>query len=253
MGSISIFNQTSNVIFTLLSLLLLFCASIYASKGTKLGKGIWLLYWGLVLEFVTIYIGKHSSDIYNQGSAIEGWVFVELLINLVSMILLAMAASQILVNSVPDMPIIGSFGAIGLIAIIYFLFVSPDGYMISNMRQIFPLTGFAYISVSFLSQLRNKHHGGFILAGLITLFVALVLTLKLFGIAYFVSVAWYVPACVYVLLSVALVMMKGDFYAKKLDESQLEIEKYNKRIEEIIKSSPFPIIISRLKIGRAHV
>lgn len=250
MGSISIFNQTSNVIFTLLSLLLLFCASIYASKGTKLGKGIWLLYWGLVLEFVTIYIGKHSSDIYNQGAAIEGWVFVELLINLVSMILLAMAASQILVNSVPDMPIIGSFGAIGLIAIIYFLFVSPDGYMISNMRQIFPLTGFAYISVSFLSQLRNKHHGGFILAGLITLFVALVLTLKLFGIAYFVSVAWYVPACVYVLLSVALVMMKGDFYAKKLDESQLEIEKYNKRIEEIIKSSPFPIIISRLSDDR---
>lgn len=250
MGSITIFNQTSNVIFTLLSLVLLFCASVYASKGTKLGKGIWLLYWGLVLEFVTVYIGKHSSDIFNQGAAIEGWVFVELLLNLISMILLAMAASQILVNSVSDMPVIGAFGALGLVAIIYFLFISPDGYMVSNMRQIFPLTGFAYISVSFLSQLRNKHHGGFIFAGLITLSVALVLTLKLFGIAYFVSVAWYVPAFVYVLLSVALVMMKGDFYAKKLDESRLEIEKYNKRIEEIIKSSPFPIIISRLSDDR---
>ena len=111
MGTISIFNQTSNVVFTLFSLFLLFCASIYASKGTKLGKGIWLLYWGLVLEFVTIYIGKHSSDIFSHGGGIEGWVFVELLLNLISMILLAMAASQILVNGVPDLPVIGGFGA----------------------------------------------------------------------------------------------------------------------------------------------
>ncbi len=250
MGTIGIFNQTSNVVFTLLSLVLLFCASIYASRGTKLGKGIWLLYWGLVLEFVTIYIGKHSSDIFSHGGVIEGWVFVELLLNLLSMILLAMAASQILVNGVPDLPVIGGFGALGLVAVVYFLFISPDGEMVSNMRQIFPLTGFAYISVSFLSQWRNKHHGGFIFAGLVSLSVAFVMVLKLFGNEYFLMTAWYIPACAYILLSIALIMMKGDFYAKKLDESQLEIEKYNKRIEEIIKSSPFPIVISRLSDDR---
>ena len=250
MGNISMFAQPSGVSFTVMSLIVLFAASVYAAKGTKLGKGIWLLYWGLVIEFITIYIGKHSSDVFNQGGAVEGWIFVELLLNLISMLLLAMAASQILVNSISDMAFIVGFGAVGLVAIIFFLFISPDGNMVSNMRQIFPLTGFAYISVSFLSQLRNKHNGGFIFAGMVSLSVAFIMALKLFGLTYLVSEAWYISAIVYILLSGALVMMKGDFFAKKLDESQLEIEKYNKRIEEIIKSSPFPIIISRLSDDR---
>lgn len=248
MGSISIFDNSSNVIFTLLALVMLFGASMYASAKTKLGKGIWLLYWGLVLEFLTVAISWKATQIFNQGGAIEGWVFVELLLNLISMILLAMAASQILVNNIPDMPVIAAFGAIGLIAVIYFLFISPDGYMVSNMRQIFPLTGFAYISVSFLSQFRQKNHGGFTFAGLITSSIAIFMALRLIGVD--LSSTWFVPAVVYLLLSIALVMMKGDFYAKKWAESLIEIDKYNRRIEEIIKSSPFPIIISRLSDDR---
>lgn len=35
-------------------------------------------------------------------------------------------------------------------------------------------------------------------------------------------------------------------YADQLQKTELEVEKYNNRIEEIIRSSPFPIIISRL-------
>lgn len=56
----------------------------------------------------------------------------------------------------------------------------------------------------------------------------------------------YVSALVYVGLAVALLMIKVDFMSKKIEDKDVEIEKYNKRIEEIIKSSPFPIIISRL-------
>lgn len=250
MGSISIFNSASNVIFTILSLVLLFCASIFASKGTKLGRGIWLLYWGLVIELIAVYIGYHSSQVYSQGGSIEAWVFVELFLNLISMVLLAMAASQILVNNIPDMPVIASLGGIGLLAVIYFVLISPDGYMVANMRQIFPITGFAYISASFLGRFHQKNHSGFIFAGLITLSLALVMVLKMVGVQYFVSVAWYIPAMVYILLSISIIMMKGDFYAKKYSESLLEIEKYNQRIEEIIKSSPFPIIISRLSDDR---
>lgn len=54
---------------------------------------------------------------------------------------------------------------------------------------------------------------------------------------------WYVSALVYVGLAVALLMIKVDFMSKKIEDKDVEIEKYNKRIEEIIKSSPFPIII----------
>lgn len=250
MGSISIFNNTSNLIFTAMSLVLLFCASVYASANTKLGRGIWLLYWGLVLEFVSVYVSWQALKFYNAGSAIEGWIFIELLLSLASMSLLAMAASQILVNHISDMPVIGSFGAIGLLAIIYFLFIAPDGYMISNMRQIFPITGFAYLSVSFLSKSGQRNHAGFNFAGLVSLAITIILALKMFGVEYFVSVAWYIPVLTYILLAISLVMMKVDFFSKKLGESQLEVEKYNQRIEEIIRFSPFPIIISRLSDDR---
>lgn len=56
MGSIGIFSSTSNVILTVLSLILLFGACIYASVGTKLGRGVWLLFWGLAVEFVAVAI-----------------------------------------------------------------------------------------------------------------------------------------------------------------------------------------------------
>lgn len=62
---------------------------------------------------------------------------------------------------------------------------------------------------------------------------------------------WYVSALVYVGLAVALLMIKVDFMSKKIEDKDVEIEKYNKRIEEIIKSSPFPIIISRLSDDQA--
>ena len=134
MGSISLFDNGYRVSFALLSLLFLFVSGVYASYKTKLGGGIWLLFWGLVLEFITSAISFHSVEVYARGGAVEGWIFAELLLNLASMLLLAMAASQILVNSIPDLPVILGFGILGLVAVFYFLFVAPDGEMVSSMR-----------------------------------------------------------------------------------------------------------------------
>ncbi len=250
MGNINIFNQTSYMLVTYLALFLLFFSCVYTSRENKQNKGIWLLFLGLLVDFVTLYVSQHSAEVYARGGSVETWVFIEMFLCLSSMLLLAMASSHILINNISDVPIISAFGGLGLVAIIFFLYIFPDNLMIAKMRYIFPLAGFAYLSICFLYQFRRKRSSGFIFAGMVTSFASFAMILKLIGFNYFIYEAWYIPAMTYVLLSMAIIMMKVDFFAKKYDESCIEIEKNAQRIEEIIKYSPFPIIISRLSDDR---
>lgn len=250
MGNLSIFNQAAYLIVTYMSLFLLLFTCIYASVGNKQVKGIWLLFWGLAVDFATQYVSQHSMEVYAQGKAVEIWVFIEMILCLISMLLLAMASSHILVNNISDLPVVLLFGGLGLVAIVFFLYIFPDNLMISKMRYIFPLAGCAYLSLGFMSQMNKRRSSGFMFAGLVMLAATIIMGLKLLGFNYFIYDAWYIPSVVYILLSVAMIMLKADMYAKKYDDSCVEIEKNTQRIEEIIKYSPFPIIISKLSDDR---
>ena len=247
MSSVEIFNSGTNLLITLVALIILMLSVWYSSQDIKIGKGIRYLFVGLVLEFIGSWFGYQMNEYYQLGISINILAFLELFILLLSMMFLALSASQLLVSSIPDTPVIGAITVLGLVAIIYFCFIAQDGSMVAYMRQIFPLTGFAYISTSFWSQSGHRFKTGFLIGGFLTAGVTVLLVCRLLGIAPGVlNSMWYVSALVYVGLAVALLMIKVDFMSKKIEDKDVEIEKYNKRIEEIIKSSPFPIIISRL-------
>ena len=159
---------------------------------------------------------------------------------------MAIAASRILVNNVPESPIITSLGGIGLISIVYFVFISPDNDMVANMQQIFIIAGFICMAVSFWSQSHRRHKSGYTMASIVTSLVTVVLLIRLTGHSSSLLNSWYLSPLFYNALAVALVMVYADYISRKLDTTNAELDKYNKRIEEIIKSSPFPIIISRL-------
>ena len=247
MSSIEIFNSSTSFLITLIALAILAFSVCYSSQDIKIGKGIRYLFIGIALEFVGSWFGFKMNDYVQMGISINILAFLELLVLLLSMMFLALSASQILSVNVSDTPLIGAISGLGLVAIVYFCLIAQDGAMVSLMRQIFPLTGFAYIAASFWSQSGHKYKAGFFIGALLTSGVTLLLICRLLGVApTFISSLWYVSALVYVGLAVALLIIKVDFMFKKLEDKDIEIEKYNKRIEEIIKSSPFPIIISRL-------
>lgn len=246
MSSVEIFSSATNLMITMVSLLILMMAVWYSSQDIKIGKGLRYLFIGLALEFITAWLNYKMNEYYSQGVSISVLVFVELLLLLLCMMFLALSASQILVNSIPDTPVIAAITTLGLVAIIYFVFISPDGNMVGYMRQIFPLAGFAYMAAAFWSQTGRQYKGGFVLGALATTLVSVIIVLKLLGIEYVSTEIWYISALTYVLLSISVLMIKVDFMAQSVRNKDIEIEKYNKRIEEIIKSSPFPIIISRL-------
>lgn len=250
MGSIEIFANMTNLAITVGAILLLGVA-IYLVTRQKLTikKALWLFYSGLVIEFVTTGLIYKINEFYEQGMGqlINTLVFFELFLLLVSMLLMTLAASRILVKDVPETLIVSMLGGLGLVSIVFFVFISPDNDMVGNMQQIFAITGFVCVSVSFWSQSRRKHKSGYLLASLSTSAVTLILLIRFVRHDIdLLNSCWYLSTLFYNALSIAVVMIYADYLSRKLDTSESELDKYNKRIEEIIKSSPFPIIISRL-------
>lgn len=247
MGNIEIFNNSNNLLVTVLTLVLLFMCCSYAGRSKSISAGVWFLFFGLLLEFCGSALESEISYIYSQGRSINFLVFIELLLLLISMILLAFSASQFLTNYTPGAWIVLSISVVGFFIIAFFIYIAPDGVMVTNMRQIFPLAAFAYLAVSFWSQLSQKSNGGYILAALVTSAVTIYLILRFFNVEFATDNLWYIPAFVYVLLSVSVIMIRVNAVEIALEKTVEEVNKYNNRIDEIIKSSPFPIIISRLK------
>lgn len=250
MGNFEIFTNNVNLLITITCLVLLFLSCTYAAKGVGVNKGVMYIFAGLTIEFVASWFGVKVSEFHASGVSISILVFVELTLLLFAMLFFAVAASQILVNSSPDLGVLLAIAAVGLVANVYFIFISPDGAMVAKMRQIYPIAGFAYMSASFWSKTSQRNNLGYILAAIITSVVTVYLFAKLLGYSNFVSRFWYLNSLTYIILSISLIMMKTDEVTKKLIETQKEVVRYNRRIEEIIKSSPFPIIISRLSDDR---
>ncbi len=246
MGTVSIFSQSMQLSLTCLALFVFFLSCLYGSIETKNGKILWLIFGSCLVDFFSSYIGYVSAEVYTQGGTVIGWVFFEILLALISMLLLVFAASHILLPKNSDYTIAYAFGGIGLFAIVTFLFIFPDNEKIAQMRSIFPLSGLSYLAISFLAQIKRKRCFSYIFIGIIALLGALFMLLKLGGFDYLIYKSWYMTPVLYILLSFACILSKSDSFAQKYDEAEVTIEKNNQRLEEIIKFSPFPIMISRL-------
>ena len=192
MGSFAIFNNGAYMIISLIALLILFLSCFFTEKGSRIKLGIWLLFFAMVVDFAAGWIEAEAAIMYSIGSAYYTYMlYAELSLFLGEMLLLAVAASLILLNKIPSLMMIGGAAGFAVVCIVYFLFISQNGNAVFQMRYIFPMGGFAYFAAS-------------------------------------------------------LIIIRINFLSFKLSEAKVEIEKNNRRLQEIVKSSPFPIIISKL-------
>ncbi len=245
MGSIEIFANDLFTDITLWGLFLLFLTAIYCSYNLNLNRAIWYLFAGLFVELIGSWYGYNIS--YNASAVtISMSVALELTFILISVVLLALAAAEILTGKAPVLAYAVGGMVLGMAAIIFFCFIYPDGEMINNMRKIFPIAGFAYLMASFWSQATAQQQTGYWVAATTITITTIFLLMRLFNIEYFVEHTWYISLFTYVSLIMSLMMIKNGYAYKKVESLEGEIEKYNRRLEEIIKSSPFPIVISRL-------
>lgn len=246
MGNFEIFSHPGGVMFTLFALCCLFVCGILAAKEGRLFSPISWLLSAFVFDFLGCWVEKLAVDTYNLGSAIETYVMFELLLLLVSMICTSLAASYLIAGASAkgqssNLPV-WILGSLGAVAVVSFTIISPAGDIVNNMRIIFPLVSFLYLAVGLASRFSSQNSNGYVLAFGITLILALITGLKFFNI----YTPWYITPMSYMLYAISFLLMKSNAVEDRLEKADQEIAKYNLRIEEIIKSSPFPIIISRL-------
>ena len=248
MGIIEIYSQQSFFWTTIIGLALLFFSSLYATYDReKIYGSIWFLFLALVLDFCAGRASYSAISAYTQGASISKYIFIEVSFLLLSMLCFINASIKFLRVDSVLLYIVGGIGALGFIAIALVIFLVPDGEFVNNMRQVFPLVGFLSISLGLWAQLNKKHNSGYVLAAAVCSLIAVWLLFRMFVSSVGgVETWWFIPLSVYILLSFAVIMMRLDNLRDQNDKNISEIEKYNNKIEDIIKLSPFPIIISRL-------
>ena len=249
MGNFEIFAHTGGLTFTLFALGCLLISGILSAREERLLSPISFLLAAFVFDFFGTGVEKIAVEAFDKGNAIETYVMFELLLFLVAMIFMSSAASSFISGSSEGkgslLPV-WILGIIGGMAVILFTLIIPAGDIVNRMRLIFPLVSFLYLAVGLAARFSDANSDGYILAFGITAVLAVIVGLKFFNI----YTPWYVTPMSYILYAISFLLMKSNAVESKLKKAEQDIAKYNQRIEEIIKSSPFPIIISRLSDDR---
>lgn len=244
MGSFEIFSWTSGQVMTIFALLCLGFSAFFASKEKSLFKPIVFLSGAIVLDFFGTWVEAVAVADFEAGKNVELHMTIELALFLLSMILMSIAASYFIASSsdrAHPLPV-WILGGLGLGAVVWFTLVVPSGDIVNKMRFIFPLAALLYLSVGLISRFSTPEKNGYVTALLVTLGLIAVLLLRFIGVV----VPWYITPMSYFIYALSFLMMKADAKDERLGKAELKIEKYNRKLEEIIKASPFPIIISRL-------
>ena len=230
--------------FTLFALGCLLIAGIIAAKDDRLFSPISFLLSAFAFDFFGTGVEKLAVSAFEQGSPVETYVMFELLLFLVSMICMSSAASRFIASadrSASSLPV-WILGGLGGVAVILFTVIIPAGDLVNRMRLIFPLVSFLYLTVGLAARFSDNHSDGYVLAFGITILLAIMTVLKFFNI----YTPWYITPMSYILYALSFLLMRNNATENKLEKAEQDLIKYNRRIEDIIKSSPFPIIISRL-------
>ncbi len=246
MGNLAIFSSSGHFGITLSAFALFLACCFFAAENPRIRRGIWYLAAGLLAELFANLAETRAANVFAGGGNINFYILVELTLLLASMGLLALAGSRMLAGNISDTPVIAGIFGLGIFAIIFSVYIIPDGAVVNNMRSIFPLAGFTYVAISFWSQVRSKDAFGYLCSAVLTTVASIYWAWKLAHGEPTPESLWYLGAVFYALLGTSLLLIRGDNLKADLRKKDETIEKCNNKIEEIIKLSPFPIIISRL-------
>lgn len=248
MNSLVIFADNAHLRVTLAALIFFLISGFYLSQGGRksvLSGGVKYLMVGLLLDFCIAWYGILVEQLTAEFS-VNFLVAVELVMKLGVLILLGMASADIMAGNVSRGVYAAGAGVVGILLIVYFSIISPDGTVINVLRNLFPAVAFAFLTAAYFSQCFRRHNIGYILGTVVAAFVTSGAAANLSGFDGDQQWTWFTASVGYVGFGVSFLLSLIDVKNDSLDKSAQEIERYNQRIKEIIKLSPFPIVISRL-------
>ena len=237
-----IFENSARWILSGLAFLFLAFSTFYVRK-LKVGHGLLLLLGGLALVFATSLLQSYTGFFYEHAVSAQVLTLAEMLLVLTSAVLLIMASSWILMNTALNVNVLFAFVSVGLVLILYAIFIANDANIVGNIRQILPIIGMTYVFLSLVSRSHIWRCPGEMTAALA---IAGLIVLMIWPMLFVEKYAWYVPVDLIVLLGFSYYLLYQQELRYKILRQNEVRRRMSQNIENIIKSSPFPIIISRL-------
>ncbi|MFI3241463.1 MAG: sensor domain-containing diguanylate cyclase, partial [Alphaproteobacteria bacterium] len=240
MNSALVFATPTSFFVTLATFLMFYLSSKHAIKDGIVNKALMSCFYGVLLCFLSSMVVNNHGFLSFSVTII---VFIELMLLLLSLTFFVSFATQLLVGSKPGAGVGSLVFVCGLVLVLTFLFLSPDGAMVDKMRSLFPLVGFCYLAVAFWSK-SGAYGFSYSLAAIVSSYASL---LYLTGLLNLGDVkAWWNPAVVNISLSMAVLMMRSAELSKRIKGLEQSVVRNNQKFKEIIEHSPFPIVISKL-------
>lgn len=248
MNSLIIFTETGylqSIIATLVFFII--CGIFFYINQSKTGyiKGAGYLITALIIDFVTVWF-EYNMEQISANVSLKILMSVSLLMRLLIMILLATTATKTMLDQSESNKIVGIATFIGCICIIYFNIISSNGTAINVFHNLFPAIGFAYLAAAFFTKCFRRHNSGALLGCIITGIITASLAIHISNEENFISQPWYTGIIGYVGLGMTLLLLIVDTQEDTLDKLNQKLNKYDIRIKEMVKLSPFPIVIARL-------
>lgn len=217
--------------------------TVWLNRHLKIGLGLGFLALSLICIFITSILQNFSLFSFNGFVSVTILMFTEMLLVISSTTLLLSAASWILLRKTLNMLALFSFVSIGLILVIYSIFVANDANILISIRQLLPVIGMSCVSLSLFSRPGAFHNSAYLTTGTVcTGFIVLMLW-PMFGATIY---PWYFPLVLISLLAFAFFLIYLNNLTERLNQALKQQQRTARNIENIVKSSPFPIIISRL-------
>jgi len=249
MASYEIFSNPSYLYTTLFALICLLFSAICSIKEKNLTTAVILLMIALIFDLLAAHASASALHYYNLGQMVATKVMMELLFMAVALTFMSLSASHFISSSVISAASLPAWilGGAGIVSAVLYTIVWPDNDIINNMRFIFSLAGLLYLCVGFAARFSYHYKKGFILAfALSTTFIVLLLLKQFF----LMDIPWFFTPAAYIVLSLSFLLMKSDCLLDKIKQFKKTIAGSTGQLEAIIKSSPFPIIMTRLSDDR---
>lgn len=236
------FFEKNSFIYTVVALSFLIFATCYAAHSI-LKKGVYYFLGGFLLLTLTSLLQQSSEYFYAHAVSPKVLTFIEIILVILSSLLLVTSASYFLFKKTINMVMLFTFITCCFLMTVYAIFVANDGNMIVNIRQILPLIGMIYVFLSLISQPKTWQNLGNVFAMVSTIGFMFLMAYPMF----FESVyEWYLIPNLIFLLGVSFILMLNHELKRKIKKLKNIHENTEINIKNIIKSSPFPIVLSRL-------
>ena len=243
MANFEIFSNSSQVYVTIFAFICMAFATFF-SRDKKIFTPIVLLTLAIMFDFFAAWREAEVVQAYSMGYGFRGKIISELFLTVISMSLMSLSASYFLSPSLKDFSSIPAWilAGIGFASVFLYAFMWGDWGVVNTMRIIFPLVGFLYLCIGFAFNLGGEHNRGYIIGLVVVTILLLTTTMEFFG-AY---APWYIAPVSYILFTIDFLVLENDILSDRIEQSEHNISQINRRIEDIIKSSPFPILITRI-------